>query len=118
MYALKLHKKLTAEKWAAYSRAQQILMIANELQRAKNFIAKKQYEACSLCYERAFELTDMTCADIRWRGKLKELRRFRELLAQLYVSDKKDERKNDLLYMGLLRLSSEAYRTLFPAKYK
>jgi len=115
MYALKLHQNLTEEKWSSYSRGQQILMIANELNRAKNLIANKRYKASDLCYERAFELTDLTSSDPKWRGKLKELRRFRELLAELYISEHKDEQKNDLLYKGLLRLSAEAYGMLVPA---
>ncbi len=114
MYALQWHKNLTAEKWESYSRGQQILMIANELNRAKNFIANNQEEAVRHCYERAFELTDLTSADSKWHGKLKELRRFRELLAELYFSERSDERVNNLLLVGLQRLSAEACRLLNP----
>ncbi|MFA6924289.1 MAG: hypothetical protein WC223_08555 [Bacteroidales bacterium] len=54
------HKNLTVEKWSVYSKAQQILMIANELNRAKNMPEKNKINETNLCYERAFELIDLT----------------------------------------------------------
>lgn len=116
MYDLKLHKGLTLEKWSTYSEAQQVLMISNELNRAKNFIAAGNVEAVNMCYERAFEITDLTSSDSKWKGKRRELRRFRELLAEQYVASTKDAHINQLLFLGLLRLSPEAYRTLYPAE--
>lgn len=116
MYELVLHKGLTLEKWSAYSEAQQVLMISNELNRAKNFIQDGQTDAVNMCYERAFELTDMTSSDLKWRGKGRELRRFREMLGMQYASPKKDPKMNQALYIGLLRLSAEAYRMLYPAE--
>ncbi len=116
MYPLVLHKNLTPEKWARHSEGEQILMIANELNRAKNLIKTGNINAVNLCYERAFELTDLTSSDPRWRGKGRELRRFREMLAMQYVSAQKDAEMNQALYIGLIRLSAEACRLLYPAK--
>ena len=118
MYELVLHKGLTLEKWSAYTEAKQVLMISNELNRAKNFIRDGNTEAVNMCYERAFELTDLTTSDIKWKGKCREMRRFREMLAMLYVDEKKDSQVNHMLYLGLLRLSPEAYRMLYPEKKK
>ena len=82
-----------------------------------NFIQTQKNDHVNSCYERAFELTDLTSADPRWQGnRLRELRRFRELLAQQFVSNDKNELINHQLYRGLLQLSPEAYRLLFPAK--
>lgn len=106
------------EKWSAHSKGQQILMIANELNRAKNFIESGRLDSVNMCYERAFELTDMTSSDSKWRGQGRELRRFREMLAMQYISLEKDAAMNQALYLGLLRLSPEAYRMLYPAKEK
>ncbi|HGY56950.1 MAG TPA: hypothetical protein ENK44_14675 [Caldithrix abyssi] len=116
MYSLKWHKNLSEEKWFNRSRGQQVLMIANELNRAKNHIVTGRTDSVNECYERAFELTDLTSSDPKWRGKLKELRRFREVLAMQYTAEKKDIRMNTLLYIHLIRLSAEASRLLFPAK--
>lgn len=116
MYPLKLHKNLNLDKWATYSRGQQILMIANELNRANNFIKTGETDSVNMCYERAFELTDLTSSDSRWLENGRELRRFRELLAMLYADKHKNAELNQQLYMGLLRLSGEAYRMLYPEK--
>ncbi len=116
MYPLVLHKNLTVEKWSTRSKGQQIQMIANELHRAKNFIRSGKISAVNLCYERAFELTDLTSSDPKWRGHGRELRRFREMLAMQYNNPQKDEQMNWALYIGLIRLSAEASRLLFPQK--
>ncbi len=115
MYSLLLHKQLSEEKWFSYASGQQVLMIANELNRAANFIQKGQFNAVNMCYERAFELTDLTSSDPKWKGIGRELRRFRELLAEQYAADIKCHKINEMLYFGLLRLSPEAYRMLYPA---
>lgn len=116
MYELVLHKGLTLEKWSAYSEAKQVLMISNELNPAKNFIQDGNTDAVNMCYERAFELTDLTTSDIKWKGKRSEMRRFREMLAMQYMSSEKDVNMNNALYLGLLRLSAEAYRMLYPVE--
>lgn len=117
MYPLILHKNLKEEKWFSYPQSQQVIMIANELNRAKNFILTEDFREVNGCYERAFELVDITSADPRWKGnQLKELRRFREILAQQYTSEIKDQNLNHQLYLGLLRISPEAYRLLYPAE--
>ena len=95
MYPLILHKNLNEEKWFRYSLSQQVLMIANELNRVKNFILSNRFPEVNSCYERAFELIDLTSADPKWSGnRLKELRRFRELLAQQYISEEKSRERD------------------------
>ena len=115
MYPLVYHKHLTPEKWSAYTRGQQVLMIANELNRAKNLLNRGDRSSARLCYERAFERIDLTSEDEKWRGKLKEFRRFRELLAELYLAQDQDVHRLEQLYIALLRLSAEAHRMLYPA---
>jgi hypothetical protein len=112
MVHLKHHKNLSKEKWFAYSEGQQILMIANELNRAKNWIIKKDYANVNLCYERAFELTYLTISDSKWAGKRKELLRFREYLGEQYQCEIKSSKINNEIYNGLIQLSAEAYNML------
>jgi hypothetical protein len=112
MYDLKLHKNLNLEKWSCYSKGQQILMIANELNRAGNWIEKHQNFEVNQCYERAFELIDLTVEDTKWKNGLKELLRFREVLATLYIQENKDDAMNKKVYDVLLTLSSESYNIL------
>lgn len=109
MYPLVYHKKLTIEKWSKYSAGRQILMIANELNRAKNRIKQGNAKEVNLCYERAMELTDLTSSDPKWKSGLKELRRFRETLGWIYISEKKDLKMNSLIYRTLIQLKSESW---------
>lgn len=61
---------------------QQVLMVANELNRAQNMLnVPLEYHNAM---ERALELTDFMSADKRWAPKLYELRRAREIMAMLY----------------------------------
>ncbi len=112
MYELKLHKKLSPKKWQLYSKGQQILMIGTELNRAKNWIDKKQNFETNQCYERAFELIDLTIEDSKWANGLKELLRARELLADLYVQEEKDKQLNQQLFVAFILMTPEAYNLL------
>jgi hypothetical protein len=106
------HKNLSENKWFDYSEGQQILMIANELNRAKNWILKKNTDNVNLCYERAFELADLTISDPKWKGKRRELLRFREYLAEQYDAEIKNSTINNQIYRGLIMLSAESYNML------
>jgi hypothetical protein len=112
MYLLVHHPKLSIQKWAKYSKAQQVILIANELNRASNLYEQDMIAEVKNCYERAFELTDMTGEDPKWRGKLKEMRRFRELLAALYCEPNGNAVENNSLYDALIRMIPEAYDML------
>jgi hypothetical protein len=110
MYPLKFHKTLSPEKWFGYSRSQQLLMIANELNRAGIWLEKGHFEDVDRCYERAFELTDFTVEDRKWSNSLKELLRFREMLGDLYIN--KNKALNKLVQSALIALSSESFNLL------
>jgi hypothetical protein len=110
MYPLKLHANLTREKWEAYSTTQQVLMIANELNRASNCLKSNHPADAEKCFERAMELTDLTVEDLRWRQGLKELLRFREVLSELYISKNID--LNRLCLSGLLSFNVAAWNML------
>jgi CRISPR/Cas system-associated exonuclease Cas4 (RecB family) len=109
MYALKFHRTTNLEKWSGYSRGQQVLMIANELNRAGNLMKKDMQTEVKNCYERAMELTDLTSADKKWKGHLRELRRFREVLAALYREESTNASHNERLYDALIKMEVEAY---------
>jgi hypothetical protein len=110
MYPLKLHSHLNPEKWAAYSKTQQVLMISNELNRALNCLRSKHIPDAEKCYERAIELTDLTVEDQRWESGLKELLRFREVLSELFLS--KDIQLTSLSLTTLLSFNVDAYNML------
>ena len=79
------HASLTAERWAAFTRDQQVLMIANEMHRASKLFGPDDADRLRAGYERVLRLTDLTAVGARG-GLLRELRRWRELVAALYVA--------------------------------
>ncbi len=110
MYPLKLHAHLNPGKWATYSKTQQVLMISNELNRALNCLLGNHHSDAEKCYERAIELTDLTVEDERWNNGLKELLRFREGLAGLFLTPDIDLTRSYL--STLLLFNVDAYNML------
>ena len=98
-----MHKNLDLEKWKNFSKEEQILNIAAEFSRTKNWIAKEDEPEILNCLNRAFELIDLTANDPRWQNGLKELLRLREVLAGFYLRENKDINKFIKLFEILLR---------------
>jgi len=91
-----------------FTKEQQLLMICNELNRARN---NRDYpEEYKNCLERAIELTDIFSCDPRWDTGLRELRRARRLIAQQYIHPECDD--TTWLQDVFLKLYSKAANTL------
>ena len=54
------HASLSAERWETFSLDQQILMIGNEMNRAKRLITLRDLSGLGLAYERILRLLDLT----------------------------------------------------------
>ena len=109
------HSTLTQERWSSFSPVQQILMIANEMNRAKRLFSPLDKEGLKLCYERILYLTDLTVESNSRRGFRKELLRWRDLAAEEYLSLSADNlmRRPDItrhlkIFKPLLLLSTES----------
>jgi len=109
MYNLKFHKTLTQEKWAKFVPSKRVLMVANELNRAKNALLRKDREETRQCYERAMELLDLTISICTERNKRKELLRFREMLGLEYLKGENENSKIKMLTKILLLSDKEAF---------
>jgi len=74
------HKEAAAGSWQALSLVEQMGHVGSEVGRAARWQGKNAslYEKAM---DRAFELLDLTISDPRWRFRLKELVRVREILA-------------------------------------
>ncbi|MEW6408277.1 MAG: hypothetical protein AB1465_06350 [Patescibacteria group bacterium] len=107
---LQWHKNLTLERWQKFEKYKQILSIVVEFQRAESAAKRKNNNEVRLCYERAYELLDLTIEDPRWKHNLKELLRFREIFGELYL--KPNLELNQKLYKILLAFNSKAYNLL------
>ncbi len=80
------HKNLAAGRWQTMSFFEQMANVGSEVERAINWREKKK-EYSQLAFERALELLDLTLADEKNRGRLKELFRLREVLADYFSFD-------------------------------
>jgi len=111
---LKYHTTLTPERWAAFGFSRQILMIANELNRAGSWLEKNDIAEAKRNYERAFELIYLTILFQKSSSRLKELLRFKELLAELYVDDAPAFEQNAALLNVLIMFDKDSYAALSP----
>ena len=109
---LKYHKTLTKEKWRSFPFYKQILMIANELNRAGKWIEKGDFIEVGYCYERAFELLYLTIATLDRKNRLRELARFKEMLAGLYAKKTPIIHENSLLLKVLVSLDKDSFSFL------
>ena len=112
MYKLIYHKNMTCKKWNQFSKGKQILLIANDINRVKNLLKTDHFDKINQCYERAFELIDLSVNDPKWSKYLKEILRMREVLSHLYILTDKDGVLNDNLLKALISLTQESYNSL------
>jgi hypothetical protein len=96
---------MTTEKWQKFSKEEQILNIAAELSRAKFWLKEKNREQFLNCLNRAFELIDLTINASRHQRDLKELSRFRDVLAQFYIDEDKNINEFAKIFKTLLMLN-------------
>ena len=85
-------------------------MIGSEFARAKNLHRDNVIGETVQCYERAFELLDLCTMDLKWRPRLKELLRFREMLGELYLNVSKEDPRFMMMYRTLMNWSGSTSR--------
>jgi|CXWL01.1.fsa_nt_gi hypothetical protein len=102
------HGSLSLERWRTFAVDQQILMIANELNRAAKLAGAANRDRLRNGYERALALTDLTVQAGPRPGLLRELLRWRDLLAALYLGAELDAPAHRALLRALLRLHPTA----------
>jgi hypothetical protein len=73
------HPGLAEGRWHTLSLAEQLGNIGSEVGRRRRAAGRDERQAAR-AFERALELLDLTLADPRWRGRLREIARARELL--------------------------------------
>jgi hypothetical protein len=97
------HASLTLERWSTYSRDQQVLMIANEMNRARGLFGPRDRRRLANAYERVLRLADLTAEAQPSRSLRRELLRWRELAAGVYLEP--DEERHRALLRALLLLT-------------
>ncbi len=107
-----IHKRLTLKKWCALGIEKQILNIASELSRTKQFVKENDPALAKASIERALELIDLTVecpAGGRSPLWLREFLRLRGILAAWYMNPAQARGKIVLLLQGLLDLNAATH---------
>jgi hypothetical protein len=73
------HRELAAGAWFRLSLAEQLGNVGSEVSRASRWRGKDE-DLFAGAVDRALELIDLTIRDSRWRHRLKEIVRVREVL--------------------------------------
>ena len=106
------HAGLTAERWERFDLDQQILMIGNEMQRASSLMDAEDGAARRRCYERVLRLVDLT-VEVRKSPTLRrELLRWRDLIAELYLAARGESKAHREAFRALLQLRPAAARQI------
>ena len=106
------HAGLTLERWSSFTLDQQILMIGNEMNRAGNLPNTDDRERRVSAYERALYLTDLTIDAHTRRGLRRELLRWRDLVARLFLESEPQHVAHADAFRALLWFTPEASRQI------
>ncbi len=102
------HGSLTVERWSAFSLDQRILMIGNEMHRCAKLFSAQDRDRLRSGYERVLRLTDLTVSCRPRRALLRELLRWRDLIAALYLAEEPSAAQHGAAFHALLRLTPAA----------
>jgi hypothetical protein len=102
------HASLTEDDWSRYTLDQQVLMIGNEMKRAMRWLDSEDTDRLRNCYERILNLTDLTIRTNTKSTLRRELLRWRDLIAQLYISPAPDMNEHKAAFKVLLCFTPEA----------
>lgn len=103
------HSDLTTERWAQMGLDRQILSIAAEMYRGSLRLSKRDDAEVRLVYERVLNLVDLTLSVAQGRGLLRELCRWREVVAGLFVGSDLDQNAHDAALAVLLTFTPAAF---------
>ena len=82
-----MHKELAAGRWFKFSLIEQLANIGSEIERTIIWKKKGDAQTSMKAFERALELFELTVADQKNKGRLREILRAREALIDHFVFD-------------------------------
>jgi len=106
------HDSLDAARWRSFTRDQQILIIGNEMHRASRIQNPEDVASRRLAYERVLRLTDLRVEVQTGRSLRRELLRWRDLAASLYINASADPAAHAAALPALLVLTPEAAKQI------
>ena len=81
------HPELASGRWHTFSLAEQLGNVGSEVSRAVRASELEREGRKASALDRALELMDLTIADPKHRGRLRELCRAREVLCDYFFGD-------------------------------
>jgi hypothetical protein len=106
------HASLSPGRWSTFSFDQQILMIGNEMNRATRLLRQEETIGLAFAYERVLRLVDLT-VEVQQRSTWRrELLRWRDLVADLYIRPEGDPAAHTFAFRALLLFTPEAARQI------
>ena len=106
------HAGMSPERWARFDLDRQILMIGNEMNRATRLFGADELASLRRTYERVLRLVDLTIATRPRRGLRRELLRWRDLIAALYISSEPVSQEHTRAFRCLLQLTPTAAKQI------
>ena len=85
------------QRWTQLPLAQQLGHVGSELSRAKHWEMNHDSDSRDRALVRALGLLDLTLEDKRWRARLKELARLREVISDWFCGQKNYEVSSEAL---------------------
>jgi hypothetical protein len=73
------HRELAAGRWREFTLAEQLANVGSEVGRMRRW-RRRDERLAEAAFARALELLDLTLDDPRWRARVREVARARELL--------------------------------------
>ena len=106
------HAALDTRRWERFSLDQQILMIANEMNRAVKLFGPGDRQRLHNGYARVLRLTDLTISTQPKPTLRRELLRWRDLVARLFTSPAPDPNGHRAAFRCLLQFTPTASRQI------
>jgi hypothetical protein len=106
------HAELSPERWARFDLGQQILQIGVEMHRGLKGLRPERAALLRASYERVLRLVDLT-VEVQANPHLRrELLRWRDVIAELYLRDAPDPETHRVAFRVLLQLHPEASKQI------
>jgi hypothetical protein len=106
------HAGLSADRWRSFGKDQQLLMVANEMSRAAGLLGPEDHARLRNSYERVLRLVDLTIEVNPRRALRRELLRWRDVVAELYLAAGMNEERHTAAFRALLLLSPATARQI------
>ena len=106
------HSSLSPERWSSFSLDQQILMIGNEMNRASKLMGSGDSGSRQRSYERILRLVDLTVEVQQRRNLRREMLRWRDLVAALYLQPEASPKEHKDAFRSLLLFTPTSARQI------